>query len=30
MGVVNSPAFKMAVVDSGKNEKRAADAAPQR
>jgi hypothetical protein len=30
LGVVNSNAFKMGVVDSGKNEKRAADAAPQR
>jgi Protein of unknown function (DUF1585) len=30
LGVVNSHAFKMGVTDSGKNEKRAADAAPQR
>jgi mono/diheme cytochrome c family protein len=30
LGVVNSSAFKMGVVDSGKNEKRAADAASQR
>mgnify|MGYP003580241870 CR=1 FL=1 len=30
LGVVNSNAFKMGVADSGKNEKRAAEAAPQR
>jgi hypothetical protein len=30
MGVVNSPAFKMSVVDSGKSERRATDVAPQR
>jgi len=28
--VVNSNAFKMGVADSGKNEKRAAEAAPHR
>jgi len=30
MGVVNSPAFKMGVVDSGKSERRATDVAGQR
>ena len=30
LGVVNSPAFKMGVVDTGKSDKRAADVAPQR
>ena len=30
LGVANSPAFKMGVVDSGKTERRAADVAPQR
>jgi hypothetical protein len=30
LGVVNSPAFKMGVADSGRTERRAADVAPQR
>ena len=29
LGVVNSPAFKMGIVDTGKSERRAADVAPQ-
>ena len=29
LGVVNSPAFKMGIADTGKSERRATDVAPQ-